>query len=323
MSAEIDSSQWAALDLMPLSGDSKPILIRAINAGYKDALNLCAKYFCGKTNVVSAQLAELDEAKFVLRYWDAEAQLEERSINYQNSAGDAIRAQKSADVRRILFEMARTASDATGDVLDLPSAASYGIQESDKVPGAYSLNQFIDMTTLECLNQDDAHPVTNAITNGPAELDSETSVSLQSDPDVDHQLLIKLGFQQPVKLKAITLRGSAEDETAPRIVKVFQGHMSIGFQEAEDQDAVQALDLSKGHVEEGEPIELRFVKFQNVTTLQLFVQFNFGADVTRIDLLEFWGTLAETVDMKAWKPASNSMANPVSGVVEPPREDPM
>lgn len=323
MTAEVDPSQWAALDLLPLSDDKKPTVIRAINDGYKEALNACAKHFCGKADVVSAQLAEVDEAKFVLRFWDAEAQLEERTINYQNSAGESIRASKIADVRRILFEMARIACDATGESLDLPPAASHGIRESDKVPGTYCLNPFIDMTTLECLNQDDDHPVTNAVSISQADADAVADAGLQSDADIDHQLLIKFGFQQPVKLKAITFRGNTDDETAPQVVKVFQGQMSIGFQEAEDNDAVQTLDLSTSQVEQAEPVELRFVKFQNVTTLQLFVQSNFGAEITRIDLLEFWGTLTETVDMKAWKPTKSSMADPVAGIIEPAREDPI
>merc|ERR1712185_440954 len=102
------------------------------------------------------------------------------------------------------------------------------------------------MNILECLNQDAEHPVTSAIRLSSADVGEEAS--LQSDPDVDHQLLIKLGFQQPIKLRAITFSGNTEDETAPRVVKLFQGHMDMGFQEAEDQAAVETLNLSSSHL---------------------------------------------------------------------------
>merc|ERR1712217_496608 len=164
--------------------------------------------------------------------------------------------------------------------------------------GAYLLNDLVDMSTLECLNQDDEHTVTDAVNNYLANEDAPGGAALQSDPDVDHQLLIKVGFLQPVKLKAITLRGNTEDETAPQLVKIFQGQMHIGFQEAEDQQSVQTLELSADDLTTGDAIPLRFVKFQNVSTLQLFVESNFGAEVTRIEQLAFWGTPAEVVDMK-------------------------
>lgn len=320
--AEVDPSQWAAIDHMPLNDDTKPMLMGAMNGRYKGALNVYAKHFCSKANVVSAQLVDLDFTKLVLRYWDSEAQLEERPINYQNSAGDAVRASKAGDVRRILLEMARIAAAATGEELDLPYEVFCSMRTSDKVPGAYLLNDFIDLGTLECLNQDDEHPVTNAIRNSPSDAEGAAAAALQSDPDVDQQLLIKLGFRQPVKLKAIAFRAASEDETAPQLVKVFQGQMSIGFQEAEDQEATQTLELSASSVDECEPITLRFVKFQQVTTLQLFVQSNYGAEVTRISQVEFWGNLAEIVDMKSWKPVRKDASNPINPIVESAMDEP-
>jgi hypothetical protein len=319
---EADHSQWNALDHLPLNDDTKPMLISTMNSRYREALNVYARHFCGKPDVVSAQLAELDETKLVLRYWDAEAKLEEQAINYQTSSGGSVRASKAGDVRRILLEMARTASEATGAELDLPHAVFRGVLQSDKVAGAYLLNDFIDMKTLECLNQDDENPVANAIRTSFAEEEDIAESFMQSDPEVDHQLIVKLGFDKPVKLKAITIKGKTEDETAPQVVKLFSGQTSIGFQEAEEQEAVQTLNLSSKEVDEGEPVTLRFVKFQNVTTLQLFVQSNFGADTTRIERIELWGTLAETVDMKAWKPITKSAANPITHLIEPVAEDP-
>lgn len=312
----------ADLDRVPLSVDTTQWLIGTMNSRYKDALKAFAKHFCGKGDVATAQIIEIQETKFLFRYWDAEDNYNDAAIHYQDHVGDSITASSAGDFRRILVDMARTVSEATGDNLDLPCGASVGSNESDEVPGAYLLNDLVDMNTVECLNQDDAHPVTNAISKSLADAESVADAVLQSDPDVDHQLLIKLGFRQPVKLKAITFRGKTEDESAPQTVKVFHGQMHIGFQEADDQQAVQTLSLSASLIDAGHPITLHFVKFQHVTSLQLFVQSNFGAEVTRIEQLQFWGSPAEVVDMKGFKPTADNFANPIVGVIEPPKDEP-
>merc|ERR1712137_1005250 len=146
------------------------------------------------------------------------------------------------------------------------------------------------MGSLECLNQDDEHPLPCALKTPAADGDVAADAVLQSDPDVDSQLLIKLGFLQPVKLKAITFRGHVDVDSAPKGMKIFLGHMNLDFQEADELAAVQTFDLSEEQVRSAEPMMLRFVKFQHVTTLQIFVHSNFGADVTRVEQLEFWGT---------------------------------
>lgn len=53
---------------------------------------------------------------------------------------------------------------------------------------------------------------------------------------------------------------------------------------------------------EGNPINLRFVKFQNVHNLQLFILDNqSGADTTQIDYLQFIGLPIPTTDMSEFK----------------------
>ena len=42
-----------------------------------------------------------------------------------------------------------------------------------------------------------------------------------------------------------------EDETAPQTVKIFQGQASIGFQEAEEEQSVQTLELTKSQIDDG------------------------------------------------------------------------
>lgn len=291
----------ALLDSMPLSDETKPMLIGVMNGRYKEALVLYAKHFCGKDAAISAKILDLDDKMLILRYWDAAANEEQSVINYRDAKGNEVTASSAGDVRRVLVDMARQASEATGVEIALPGSASAGASssgDSSKLPGTQLLNSMIDLTSLECLNQDNAHPVLNAIR---ARDSGEDEALLQSDADVDPQLLIKAGFRQPVKLKAICFYGSSEDQTAPQVVKVFLGKTDLGFEDAQEQEATQTLQLSAAEVDQGEAVQLRFVKFQNVTTIQLFIESNFGADVTKIKSIEFLGTPAETVDMKAWK----------------------
>lgn len=59
--------------------------------------------------------------------------------------------------------------------------------------------------------------------------------------------------------------------------------------------------LTKVNVE-GTPIPLRFVKFQNVLNIQIFIKDNqVGSDVTRLDHLAFYGSPINTTNMGDFK----------------------
>ncbi|CAE7500984.1 TXNL1 [Symbiodinium microadriaticum] len=157
-----------------------------------------------------------------------------------------------------------------------------------------SLDEFVEKGQLECLNEDKEHPVLNI-------LDPSPDTALSSDENVDHQLLLKVQFRVPVKLQSVRILGSSEDGTAPQTVKLFLDKVNMGFEDA-DEEPVQELTLGPENVDGGEACQLRFVKFQNVSSLQIFFQENFGAPVTRVSRLEFLGQPASSMDMKDWKP---------------------
>jgi hypothetical protein len=163
------------------------------------------------------------------------------------------------------------------------------------VKDAGSLDEFIEKAALECLNHDPAHPALHAFEPG-----AETYLS--SDASVDHELLLKVQFRQPIRLSGIRIIGSTEDETAPQTVKLFQGKDHMGFEEAGDEEPVQAITFEADQVNKGVVVPVRFVKFQCVTSLQLFFQENFGADVTKVQRIEFIGEPAQKMDMKEFKP---------------------
>lgn len=311
----------AVLDKTALTDDAKPAIISSIEEGrYAHVLIMLAKHFCESADVTIVKIIDLGEAGMRLRLWDSKDNVAERDVSFVDAEGNTPTATTAEELRRILVGMARIAANATGDELALPPSVTIDYRESAKVPGAYCLNQLIDISNVECLNQDDEHPLTNLIGEA-AEVDGSTDAALQSD--TDEQLLIKFRFVQKVKLRAISFRGNVEDQTAPESIGIFKDKMDLNFADVEDSQATQTLTLSAEQVKTGDPVQLSYVKFQDLTTLQLFVRSNFGAEVTRIEQLELWGVLADTMDMKDWKPLKGDVSNPVRPIVEPVSDAPI
>jgi hypothetical protein len=121
------------------------------------------------------------------------------------------------------------------------------------------------------------------------------------ESDVDEQLLISIPFNQAVKVHSIKL--VAKDiEHAPRTVKIYANRLNIGFDETDSIEATQSLELSKTIYEENAIIPLRFVKFQNITNIALFVQDNLGdEETTIIKGLHFIGSPVETTNIEQLK----------------------
>jgi len=297
----------AMLDQIPLNEASKPTLIDIMNGSYKACIRLYARHFCGHEDVVAARIEDLTQSTIVMKCWKgidqqlpesepgkATKKLVESDIStpYRDAQGAKVTVATAGECRAALVEMARIAAEALGEEIALPANKSLEPPAPTRIPNQRCLNGLIVPSQFDCLNQDEKHPVTNVL--------GEDSTALQSDADVDHQLLIRIGFQVPVKLSHICIFGCSEDETAPQVVKVFQGKPDIGFQEAEDEEPTQTLQLEPNDVDGGKPIALRFVKFQNVPSLQLFIQENFGGEITRISQLEFYGQPVEALDMKGF-----------------------
>ena len=155
-----------------------------------------------------------------------------------------------------------------------------------------SLSEFIAKEQAECLNEDSEHPIGNIFSSDPSRY-------LQSD--VDAQLVLSVQFRVPVKLGAIrfSFREGIDEDSVPLAVKLFTNRVSLGFADAENIEPVQIL--SKKELSSGEQVPLRFVLFQNILSLQLFVENNGGADKTEIGEIEFFGVPGENMDMSQFK----------------------
>ncbi|CAN1245541.1 PITH domain-containing protein At3g04780 [Linum grandiflorum] len=170
-----------------------------------------------------------------------------------------------------------------------PATASSAIQRNQ-----VDLVDFVDWSGVECLNYNSAHPIANALKQGYREDDG-----LNLESDADEQLLIYIPFNQVVKLHSIALKGPEEE--GPKTVKLFSNKEHMGFSNVNDYPPSDTIVLSEDGVQ-GKPVALKYVKFQNVRSVTIFIEDNqAGGDVTKVQKIAFFGSTVETTDMKGLK----------------------
>ncbi|XP_062057702.1 thioredoxin-like protein 1 isoform X5 [Lepus europaeus] len=154
------------------------------------------------------------------------------------------------------------------------------------------LMPFINKAGCECLNESDEHGFDNCLRKDLTFLES----------DCDEQLLITVAFNQPVKLYSMKFQGP-DNGQGPKYVKIFINlPRSMDFEEAERSEPTQALELTEDDIKEDGIVPLRYVKFQNVNSVTIFVQSNQGEEeTTRISYFTFIGTPVQATNMNDFK----------------------
>ncbi|XP_075160092.1 thioredoxin-like [Haematobia irritans] len=156
--------------------------------------------------------------------------------------------------------------------------------------GLMELNTFISKQECECLNEADDHCLSHCLTSNGGYLQS----------DCDEQLILSITFNQVVKIHSLKFK--APSQLGPKEIKIFINQpRTIDFDQAESMTSVQDLTLDPKDLE-GTPVNLRFVKFQNVQNIQIFVRNNqSGGEVTQLDYLGFIGSPILTTKMNDFK----------------------
>uniref|UniRef100_A0A3P9Q7M2 Thioredoxin-like 1 n=1 Tax=Poecilia reticulata TaxID=8081 RepID=A0A3P9Q7M2_POERE len=165
-------------------------------------------------------------------------------------------------------------------------------EDSDIPKGYMDLMPFVNKAGCECLNESDDCGFDNCLVKDSSCLES----------DCDEQLLITIAFNQPVKLFSMKLQCS-DLARAPKLLKVFINlPRSMDFDDAERSQATQTLELSEEDYKDDGLIPLRYVKFQNVQSVTLFVKSNQGdEETTKINYLTFIGTPVQATNMNDFK----------------------
>ncbi|KIK09444.1 hypothetical protein K443DRAFT_671346 [Laccaria amethystina LaAM-08-1] len=156
-----------------------------------------------------------------------------------------------------------------------------------------SLLEYLDLSQLNCLNESSTHTFKSIVSN-KAKNTSSVDYLLS---DADEQLLLTIPFNQSVRVHSIAIQSSSFDN-APKRIKLLVNRPSLGFEDVEDADepeVAQVLDIPKQDVQLGTPINVRYVRFQAVNSLHIFVSANHGGeDETRIDSIDVFGLPVET-----------------------------
>lgn len=142
---------------------------------------------------------------------------------------------------------------------------------------------------MDALNQKDEHNVKNIFKEDESYLES----------DVDEQLIISVPFNQRrlfisyasfiwieiinprflvvVKTLAVKLHSLKfkvpNVANAPKTVKIYANRQVLGFDDADSVKETQVLELTPENFEENGVVNLRFVKYQNITHILVNVPF--------------------------------------------------
>jgi len=159
------------------------------------------------------------------------------------------------------------------------------------VHGHVDLVGYIHKAACECLNDSDDHPFLNSLSPSGGHLES----------DCDEQLIMSYGFNQAVKLHSLKI--SAPEDNGPKTIKLFINQpRTLDFDQADSSEPVQTLELKPEDLSGEKLIPLRYVKFQNVNNLQIFVKDNQnGAETTRINHLAIIGSTISMTNMSEFK----------------------
>jgi hypothetical protein len=128
----------------------------------------------------------------------------------------------------------------------------------------------IDLRQCECLNASKEHTLRHALELATRE---EKGSFLQSD--CDEELLIHITMMQACRISAIKIEGPAD--AAPSSMLLFVNKIGLDFDSAKSEAPTQTIPLTSAAVSSSAPpVELRYVLFQNVQTLSIFVPGNLG-----------------------------------------------
>jgi hypothetical protein len=222
--------------------------------------------------------------------------------------------QLSDAIKRLATE---AESDGSSGGFGEASSSSSGTWRGGSLPRGYSdITDQVDVRGLDLLNADSdfggvrtlfetSMPTTLAMGKGKGAASGSEAKKDWVESDVDEQLMLYIPFTSTLKIHTIQITSCApeddDDDEAPlrpKTIRLYTNKQhNLGFEEAEDIAAVQQFELKASDWDSNTKtakLELRFVKFQNVSSLVLFVVDGDGdGEKTRIDRIKIIGESGE------------------------------
>ncbi|KAL9104668.1 MAG: hypothetical protein Q9163_000411 [Psora crenata] len=145
----------------------------------------------------------------------------------------------------------------------------------------------IDFDNIRCLNESQ----TDA---GRRIVEKTWQERLEAEPelisDADEQLLLFVPFAGVVKLHSVLIR-SSDSPSSPRTLKLYRNREDIDFSTAASISPTQILHVSQTN--EVQELPVKRTSFGSVFNLTLFVEDNYGDDISRISWVGFKGEFRE------------------------------
>ncbi|KAM3584113.1 hypothetical protein VKS41_004079 [Umbelopsis sp. WA50703] len=199
-------------------------------------------------------------------------------------AGNKIAEMKGANPRQLESLVQQHQGDASAD-----PTTNVGVS------GHSDLKEFITLNQIDIRNENEEHNVRNILKDDSSYLES----------DVDEQLMIGIPFNQTVRIHSLKIK--AENTSfGPKTIKLYANRQNMDFDDADSVQETQTLEIKESDLDGNSIINLRFVKFQNVSSIVLFIMDNQGdEDTTQIQQLTFIGSPVETTKMGDLKKAGD------------------
>jgi hypothetical protein len=149
-----------------------------------------------------------------------------------------------------------------------------------------------NVEVVDCLNQLQPADKVKEMLKGAGRVES----------DDDEQLFFHFSFRNPCKIKSIVFV-SPNDGSRPNTIKLYSNAQSVSFGMVSQEAATQEVVIDWAPDAQGDQMRgtaaLKFVRFQEVAKLGLFVEDNVGGeDVTVIEGLTIMGQLINTEGAK-------------------------
>jgi hypothetical protein len=227
--------------------------------------------------------------------------------------------QLSEAIKRLATEAESDGSSDAG--FGEASSSGGGAWRGASLPRGYTdVTDQVDVRGLDLLNADSDFGGVRTLfdTTAPSALASgkgkgaATGSESKKDwieSDVDEQLMLYMPFTSTLKVHTIQLTSipsasEDDDETPmrPKTIHLYSNRQhNLGFDEAEDIPPTQTLELDASSWDEKTgtaKLELRYVKFQNIHSLVLFISAGDGdGEKTRVDRVRIIGDTGEKRDM--------------------------
>ncbi|KAI9724552.1 MAG: hypothetical protein M1812_000620 [Candelaria pacifica] len=235
----------------------------------------------------------------------------------------AVSTIRGADQKKLTEAVRKLAAEAesngssSGGFGDAGSSAGGSWLGASLPKGYGDITDQVDIKGLDLLNSDSDYGTARTLFDNSKPTSFETgkakktegsgSSEKQADwieSDTDEQLMLYIPFQSTLKIHTLHITSlpptssDAEIPMRPKTVKIYSNRAHVlGFDEADDLPATQAITLAERDWDEKTgtaKIELRFVKFQNITSLVVFVVDGDGeGERVRVDRLRIIGETGE------------------------------